>query len=76
MLVKSFGKPRDSTSVLKALSGKLDIERHSPSILYLSSLVALPGVLGTVVGDSLFIVSCSHCLPDGRVLSLCFLCSI
>ena len=25
-----------STSVLKALSGKLDIKRHSPSILYLS----------------------------------------
>ena len=26
-----------STSVLKALPGKLDIKRHSPSILYLSS---------------------------------------
>ena len=25
-----------STSVLKALPGKLDIKRHSPSILYLS----------------------------------------
>ena len=27
-----------STSVLKALSGKLDIKRHSPSILYISCL--------------------------------------
>ena len=26
-----------STSVLKALPGKLDIKRHSPSILYLST---------------------------------------
>ena len=26
-----------STSVLKALPGKLDIKRHSPSILYVSS---------------------------------------
>ena len=28
-----------STSVLKALPGKLDIKRHSPSILYLSGLI-------------------------------------
>ena len=34
MLVES--KPRDSTSILEALSGKHDIKRHSPSILYLS----------------------------------------
>ena len=27
-----------STSVLKALRGKLDIKKHSPSILYLSTL--------------------------------------
>ena len=27
-----------STSVLKALPGKLDIKRHSPSILYLSPI--------------------------------------
>ena len=33
--VESLGKPRD-VSVLKALPGKLDIKRHSPSILYLS----------------------------------------
>ena len=42
-----------STSVLKAEPGKLDIERHSPSILYISAnlamstsvLKALPGKL-------------------------------
>ena len=32
--VESLGK---STSVLKALPGKLDIKRHSPSILHISS---------------------------------------
>ena len=34
--VESLGKPRDPTCDLKAFSGKLDIERHSLSILYLS----------------------------------------
>ena len=34
--VELLGKPPMSTSVLKALPGKLDIKRHSPSILYLS----------------------------------------
>ena len=33
--VESLGKPRMSTSVLEALPGKLDIKRHSPSILYI-----------------------------------------
>ena len=32
--VESLGKPRDSTNVFEALPGKLDIKRHSPSILY------------------------------------------
>ena len=43
--VQSLGKPCDSTSILKALSGKLDIKRHSPSSLYLrtKSLPALQG---------------------------------
>ena len=35
MHVESLDKPRDVTIVLKALPGKLDIKRHSPSILYL-----------------------------------------
>ena len=30
-----------STSVLKALPGKLDIKRHSPSILYFSASLAM-----------------------------------
>ena len=34
MHVESLGKPCDSTSVLKVLPGKLDIKRHSTSILY------------------------------------------
>ena len=33
--VESLCKPRDVKSVLKALPGKLDIKRHSPSILYI-----------------------------------------
>ena len=36
--VESLWKPDESTSVLRALPGKLDIKRHSPSILYLLSL--------------------------------------
>ena len=51
--VESLGKPRDATSVLKALPGKLDIKTHSPSILCIlaslamstSVLKALPGKL-------------------------------
>ena len=35
--VEWLGQPRDSTSVLKVLPGKLDIKRHSSSILYVSS---------------------------------------
>ena len=34
-LVESLQEPRMSTSILKAEPGKLDIKRHSPSILYI-----------------------------------------
>ena len=34
--VESLGLPSNSTCVLEAEPGKLDIKRHSPSILYLS----------------------------------------
>ena len=33
--VESLCKPLGSTTVMEALPGKLDIKRHSPSILYL-----------------------------------------
>ena len=36
--VESLGKPRDVKNVLKALPNKLDIKRHSPSILCLSQV--------------------------------------
>ena len=36
MLVESRGLPSDSTSVLKALPGKLHIERLNPGILFIS----------------------------------------
>ena len=36
LLISSLPGSALSTSVLKALPGKLDIKRHSPSILYLS----------------------------------------
>ena len=35
MLVESLGKLAMSTSILKALPGKLDMERFSPSIFYI-----------------------------------------
>ena len=34
--VESLGKPHDVNMLLIALPGKLDIKRHSPSILYFS----------------------------------------
>ena len=37
-LVESLASLVMSTSVLKALPGKLDIKRHSPSILYIAKL--------------------------------------
>ena len=36
--VESLASLKMSTSVLKALPGKLDIKRHSPSFLYLQTL--------------------------------------
>ena len=38
-----------STSVLKALPGKLDIKRHSPSILYIFVRSILTGTLIVIV---------------------------
>ena len=35
-LVESLGKPRDVNKRSQALPGKLNIKRHSPSILYVS----------------------------------------
>ena len=37
--VESLGKPRDVNMRSQALPDKLDIKRHSPSILYLPSLL-------------------------------------
>ena len=34
--VESLRQPRDSTSILKALPGKLGIKRYPPNILYIS----------------------------------------
>ena len=39
--VESLGKPRDVNKRFKALPGKLDIKRHSPSILYVFSSFAI-----------------------------------
>ena len=36
--VESLGKPHISTRAIEALSGKLDINRHSASILYLEGI--------------------------------------
>ena len=37
-----------STSVLKALPGKLDIKRHSPSILYIPHNLLSAFIIGTL----------------------------
>ena len=40
-LLTSRGLPSDSTSVLKALPGKLDIKRREPGILFISLPIVL-----------------------------------
>ena len=50
-----------STSVLKALPGKLDIKRHSPSILYIYYL------FGCINGNTFF-----HALVLWKVLDIVF----
>ena len=45
MHVESLAYPRDSTSILKALPDKLDIKRHSSSILYLLYLYKINLIL-------------------------------
>ena len=40
-LVESLSKPRDVNKCSQSLLGKLDIKKHSPSILYILSLCAL-----------------------------------
>ena len=48
-----------STSVLKALPGKLDIKRHSPSILYLYVFLVWVGVaLSVNVSGFTLLLSC------------------
>ena len=51
-----------STSVLKALPGKLDIKRHSPSILYTSSLRVYALMVCTVrlIGAEMIVRSFSN----------------
>ena len=51
-----------STCVLKALPGKLDIKRHSPSILYVS-IPDLCLLLFSLISGPLFCHA--ECCPDG-----------
>ena len=41
MHVESLRKPRDVNMRSQSLAGKLDIKRHSPSLLYLHSCVCM-----------------------------------
>ena len=66
-----------STSVLKALPGKLDIKRHSPSILYISTSLAMStSVLKALPGkfdikrhspSILYISAASRCQQEQEV---------
>ena len=52
-----------STSVLKALPGKLDIKRHSPSILYLlAKLSTLVNITAVKLRGSFFMFVESGCI--------------
>ena len=66
-----FDKPCDSTSILKAFPSKLDIKRHSPSIFYISTSLAIqqafsePSLVNLITKDthlvfSISITSCTH----------------
>ena len=55
-----------STSILKALPGKLDIKRHSPSILYVSASLTMSTSILKALPGKLDIKRHSPCLP-GRV---------
>ena len=71
-----------STSVLKALPGKLDIKRHSPSILYIlaslamstSLLKALPCKLDIKIHSPRILYICSlkpDVLPQAELSNVC-----
>ena len=68
MHVESLVKPCDSTSVLKVLSGKPDIKRHSPSILYISASLAIqqafpkPCLVNLISKDTHLVLSIYFCL--------------
>ena len=50
------------TSVLKALPGKLDIKRHSPSVLYISASLAMSTSVLKALPGKLDIKSHSPCI--------------
>ena len=47
-----------STSVLKALPGKLDIKRHSPSILYLSVTSHINCIVARCLINVVYLTAC------------------
>ena len=56
--VESFGKPRDVNKRLKALPGKLDIKRHSPSILYLSVTSHINCIVARCLINVVYLTAC------------------
>ena len=64
-----------STCVLKALPGKLDIKRHSPSILYLSvdlRYFEFGTSLGIYVNDLYFIVKMTFIQTHSQIFEMSF----
>ena len=66
-----------STIVLKALPGKLDIKRHSPSILYISSsltmsIIVLKALLVNLVSKDTHIVFSIYFASSGQHIVVSF----
>ena len=68
--VKWSNKPRDSTRVLKALPGKLDIKRHSPRILFFIAYVQKSPLYAH---DDVHVSSGARRLTFGLILTTSFL---
>ena len=61
MHVESLGKPRNvNKRSLSCLPGKLDIKRHSPSILYMWDIRLIRGY----AGSSILLAYLSHLYPN------------
>ena len=76
MHVESWGKPGDSTNVLEALPRKLDIKRHSPSILYNWGELQWFTLYSIIMPSGAFYYVFENMMENGAFAALWIKCSI